>query len=202
MSVSLMTNERPPWISFEERSEEDRDASIESGGIRFKTTHWVIIRQVGARDSVEKPAEEWLKAKEEQAQKGSYPMDWAISHRKKYEAWVEGREAPPSGTPLKEWAGISRAMAENCHQLGIFTVEDLAACNEDTLKKLGMGARKFKDSAKAWLDSRLTHGNAEELAALRATVADLEERNKQLEARLETVEAKKGPGRPKKVANG
>lgn len=197
MSVSLMGQERPPWIAFEERTEEDRDASREAGGIRFKTVNYIVIRQIGSKDSVEKIAEEWLAYKQEQAEKGSYPMDWVISHQKKYDAWKEGREAPPDGVPLKEWAGVSRAIAENCAQVGVYTVEDLAGANEETLRKIGMGARKYKDTAQAWLDSRLTHGNAEELAALRATVSDMEERDKQkdqliqkLESRLELLESK------------
>ena len=205
MNISVM-QARPPFVIFQERSEEDRNASISAGRMVMKSVDYAIIRQIGSKDTVEKEAISWLNDNDRLASNGSMPNEWAIGFRKKYDQWKEGREAPPVGYPLKDWASISKARAENYAQIGIFTVEDVAGMNEEAMQRAGMGARADKDRAQAFLDSRLTHGNAEQLAALRAEAADKDTRIQQLEAqlanlaaRLDGVEEKRGPGRPRKV---
>ena len=206
MNISVM-QARPPFVIFEERSVEDRNATIATGRLVMKSVNYAIIRQVGSKDTVEKIAEDWLGDNDRLASNGAFPNDWAVGFRKRYEQWKEGREAPPVGYPLKDWASISKARAENYAQIGVFTVEDVAGMNEEAMQRAGMGSRADKDRAQAFLDSRLSHGNAEQLAALRAEAADKDARIKQLEeqlasisARLDGVEEKRGPGRPRKVA--
>jgi len=189
MTISVM-QARPPFVIFEERSEEDRNESIKQGHLVMKPTHWAIIRQVGGKDTVEKIASEWLDDNDRLAGNGSYPNEWAIGFRKRYEQWKEGREAPPEGYPLKDWASISKARAENYAQIGIFTIEDVAAMNDEVMHRAGMGSRADKDRARAFLDSQLTHGNAEQLAALRAESADKDTRIKQLEEALANLSAR------------
>jgi post-segregation antitoxin (ccd killing protein) len=195
---------RPPFVIFEERSEEDRAETIKQGRLTMKAVNYAVIRQIGSKDTVEKEAEVWLNDNDKAAARGTFPAEWAGAFRKKYDEWKSGKEAPPNGFPLKEWAGISRAQAENCVQIGICTVEDLAGMNEPAMIQVGMGARVLKDKAQAWLDSRLTHGNAEQLAALRAEAADkdlrikqLEEQLKNLGSRLDQVESRSPDGKRK-----
>jgi len=206
MNIAVM-QARPPFVIFEERSEEDRNETIKAGHLVMKAVDYAIIRQIGSKDTVEKIASEWLDDNDRLAANGGLPNDWAIGFRKRYDQWKEGREAPPVGYPLKDWASISKARAENYAQMGVFTVEDVAAMNEEAMQRAGMGSRADKDRAQAFLDSRLSHGNAEQLAALRAEAADkdlriqqLEERLANLTSRLDGVEEKRGPGRPRKVA--
>ena len=205
MNIAVM-QARPPYVIYEERSEEDRNATIAAGRLVMKSVDYAIIRQIGSKDTVEKIASEWLDDNDRLAGSGGLPNEWAIGFRKRYDQWKAGREAPPEGFPLKDWASITKARAENYAQMGVFTVEDVAAMNEEAMQRAGMGSRADKDRAQAFLDSRLSHGNAEQLAALRAEAADkdlriqqLEERLANLTARLDGVEEKRGPGRPRKV---
>lgn len=182
---------RPPYVRFEQRAEEDRNASIEAKNRQvMKDVDYAIIHAVGSKDGVEKVATEWLDHCELLASKGKWPSEWAVAHRKMYNDWKAGLEIAPIGFSVRQWAGISKAQAENIVLAGVLTVEDLAVANEQTLSKIGMGARALKDKAQAWLDS--SKGNVgEELAALRAqqldltqTVARLTEKNAELESEL------------------
>jgi len=206
MNIAVM-QARPPYVIYEERSEEDRNATIAAGRLVMKSVDYAIIRQIGSKDTVEKIATEWLDDNDRLAGSGGLPNEWAIGFRKRYNQWKEGREAPPEGFPLKDWASITKARAENYAQMGVFTVEDVAGMNEESMQRAGMGSRADKDRAQAFLDSRLSHGNSEQLAALRAEAADKDIRIKQLEdqlanlvSRLDGFEEKRGPGRPRKVA--
>lgn len=172
---------RPPYVIFEERSEEDRNASITAGHAVLKSIDYAIVRQLGGKDTHEKPALEWLADMKRQAEKGAIPHEWAEGWEVGYRRWKEGREAPVNGFPLRDWASITRARAANYANHGIFTVEDLASINDAAMQLMGMGARADKEKARAFLDSKLTHGNAEMITALRAEAADKDNRIKQLE---------------------
>lgn len=193
-----MPKERPPNVEFEERPVPDLAASQEQGGARFKQVNYAIVRQVGSKDAIEFIAEEWVAKKEMEAMQGKYPGEWAEFFRRKFNAWRERLEAPVNGFPIREWSSITRTQAENCYAIGIRSVEDLAAANEEVMRRLGFGARALVDTAKAWLESRLTHGNAEKLAALEADNAAKDDLIKSLEqklnvamARLDALEAPK-----------
>lgn len=172
---------RPPYVIFETRSEEDRNASIQQGHTVVKEVDYAIVRQLGGKDTHEKPALEWLIDMKRQAERGSIPHQWAEGWQVGYDRWKQGQAAPVNGFPLKDWASITRARAENYAQHGVFTVEDLSQINEAAMQLMGMGARADRDKARVWLDSKLTHGNAEMITALRAEAADKDQRIKQLE---------------------
>jgi hypothetical protein len=185
---------RPPYVRFEQRAEEDRDASIAAKGRQvMKDVDYAIIHAVGSKDGVEKVATEWLDHCELQASKGKWPSDWVVAHRKMYNDWKAGLEIVPIGFSVRQWPGISKAQAENLVNAGVLTVEDVAAANEQTMQRIGMGARALKDKAQAWLDS--SKGNVgEELAALRAQVSDLLQtvgRQNEKVAELEAAREKK-----------
>lgn len=184
MSIGLM-EARPPYVEFEDRSTEDREATTREGRLVMRPVHFVIIRAVGSRDSVEKEVGPWLEHLEKMSTAGQYRRDWVDSFRKKYEAWRAGQEAPVNGFPVREWASINKATADNLVSAGVLTVEDLAAANEQTLTRIGMGSRALKDKAQAWLDSATKNGNAEELAAMRTKVDALEQTNADLRQKLE-----------------
>lgn len=189
MSIALM-QARPPYVIFEERSEEDRNETITAGHLVMKSIDYAVIRQIGSKDTVEKVATEWLDDNDRLAGNGAFPNDWAIAFRKKFNEWKAGREAPPIGYPIKDWASVSKARAENYATIGIFTVEDVAAMTEEAMTRAGMGSRADKERAQAFLDSKATHGNSEQLAALRAEAADKDTRIKQLEETLANLSAR------------
>lgn len=191
MPLAQMGPERPPFIQFHDMSVEDRNATIAAGHLVMKSQHMVTVRQIGSKDGPEFIAEEWIRQQEEMAQRGRLPAEWASSYRKQYEAWKAGMDGPVNGFPIREWSAVNRAMAEGMIAVGIVSVEDLAAANEEALGRIGMGARGLQQKARAWLETRNGGVNPEELAALRAEVENKDERIKSLEARLAALEAKK-----------
>lgn len=178
MSVSLLEDarSRPPFIEFEERSVEDRDASIKAGHLVMKSVDYVIIRQPGSKDSVEKEALIWLEGAKKNA---SFNPAWVDRFHAHYKMWKQGQEITPDGTHIRMWAPISKAEAETLIAARILTVEDLAAANEDALRTIGIGARALQQKARAWLESAAKTGKtAEEITLLRATT---ESQNQQIE---------------------
>lgn len=108
----------------------------------------------------------------------------------KYEAWKSSNEIPDDGIALAAWSGVTPEIAEILRRQGIKSVESVAAMSPDLASKLPMpNARKLPQMAKDFLESR-------DKVAEQNRIADLEE---QLAAMRELLEAKRGPGRPKKV---
>lgn len=166
VSVMGLPNSRPPFVNFEERSVEDREASIAAGRLIMKSVDYVIISQPGSKDSVEKEAVPWLDSLRQNA---NYDPMWVDRFKTHYRMWKEGNEITPDGTHIRMWAPISKAEAETLIAARVRTVEDLAAANEETLRMIGMGARALQNKARAWLESASNTGKTtEEIVALRA----------------------------------
>lgn len=192
MTVQLLQQGPPPYIRFENRAEEDRTETIKQGKLVLKDVDYVIIARAGSKDTVEKIAPEWLDHCEKMSRESTplWPADWAVAHRKMYEQWKSGQEPTQPGFPIRQWAGITKAQAENLVLARVLTVEHLALADEATMQNIGMGGRALKERAAAWLESN--KGNkGEELAALRAdnstlaqTVGALQEKVAELEAAL------------------
>ncbi len=184
MSVSMMgdARSRPPFIRFEERSVEDRDATIASGGLKMKAVDWVIVSQPGSKDTVEKEAKQWLEAAKHNP---NFDPAWVDRFHTYYRMWKEGQEITPDGTHVRMWAPISKAEAEQLIASGLRTVEDLAIANEQALQAYGIGARGLQQKARAWLESAAKTGKtAEEITHLRAKT---ESQDKQIEELREKI---------------
>jgi len=191
MALAQMAPERPPFLRFHDMSVEDRAATIEAGHLVLKSQHRVTVRQIGSKDGPEFIVEPWLKQQDDMAALGKLPREWAASYRKQYEAWRAGMEGPVNGFPIREWAAVNRAMAESMFAVGISSVEDLAAANEETLARIGMGARLWQQKARAWLETKSGGISPEDITAMRAEIGNKDERIKALEARLAALESKK-----------
>lgn len=189
--ISLMP-QRPPYVVFEQRAIEDRNASIAAGGLVMRDVDFVIVRQQGSRDTVEKNALEWLADIDRLAVTGNYPGEWARHFRDKFNAYKAGQAEPELGLSVRHWPSLSKAQAENLIAVGARTVEDVAAMNEQALQRYGMGARELKQKAQAYLESRDANKSAEQITALRAQLADRDERIATLEQRLTALEAQAG----------
>ena len=138
MTISLMP-QSPPFVQFEQRAVEDRNASIAAGGVVFRDVDYVVVMQRGSRDTFEKEATEWLADIDRAVHEGTYPGEWAQHFRRQYEAFREGRETPVIGTHVREWPSLSKAQVETLISARCITVEDLATANEQTLQRIGMG---------------------------------------------------------------
>lgn len=192
--------ERPPYVSFEKRAVEDRAASIEAGHYVAKDIDICFITPAGSKDRIERVASEWLEQIRQQAGEGRFPQEWVRHYSEVYRAWCENQEIPENGTSVKSWSIASPAQVQMLLQLNLRTVEDVAAANEETIARIGMGGRALKQQAQSWLSSSNDVGKvAQENTALRVAVEDLTARNKELEARLAKLEAAENAKGAKKL---
>lgn len=182
--------ERPPYIRFETRAVEDRDASIAAGHYVARDVQYVLVTPQGSKDVVERIATEWLDNLGEQVKQQRFKREWLDGYRQHFEAWKAGEELPETGTAIKLWAALSPAQVAAVLNAKIRTVEDLAAANEETLGRIGMGARAIKQRAVEWIESAKGIGKqAEAMAALRSENADLKVKIKSQDDRLAALEA-------------
>lgn len=198
--IDEMQDNRPAYVQFETREEEDRAASVAAGHYVPRDRHYAVVTPPGGNLTIEKPVDKFLKEKRKQ-------NDPNIKHYEAaYEAWKEGQEEPLEGTPVKSWPAASPAQIKACLNANIKTVEDLATAPEEALKRIGMGARHLQQKAEAWLKSASEHGKvAEEIANLRRdlestqeSLKSVQQENERLKAQLDDDPPRKR-GRPKKT---
>ena len=183
--------ERPPYVRFEVRAEEDRQASLEAGHYVGRDVHYALITPMGSKDCIERKADEWFDKLKQDVTEGRCPREWLAAFKEIYKEWCEGREAPINGTPITDWPPVSPSQVKTLLSLHVRTVEDLAAANEEVLSRIGMGGRALKQRAVDWLTSASSTGVASgEITALKAQNENLQARNEQLETQLKELAAK------------
>lgn len=188
MSIALMP-QRPPYVTFEQRAVEDRNASIAAGGMVMKDVDFVILRQAGNKDTCEKLAGDWFKSLDKLVAAGSYPAEWRDHFRSKFLAYKAGQEEPELGLSVKHWPSLSKAQVENLLAAGVRTVEDVASMNEATMRKVGMGSRELQKKARTYMETRDANKATEMITSLQVAVEAKDERIASLEARLAALEA-------------
>jgi hypothetical protein len=169
----------PAYVMFEARAVEDRAASIEAGCPRFTEVDFALITPAGSKDRVERVVTDWFAHLAQEVQNERYPVEWLQRYRAEYTAWKEGRDLPLEGTALVQWPPITPALLKELLGLRIRTVEELAAANEETLKRIGMGARALKQQAVDWLAASNDIGKV--AAKLTAMQVQLEAQSRQIE---------------------
>lgn len=181
--------ERPPFVRFETRSEEDREATIQAGHYVGRDVDYAFITPAGSRDVIERNVKEWLTQLDEQVLQERINPAWRNAFRDMYRAFVEGKELPITGTPIINWPGLSPSQTKQLQSLNLRAVEDVAAMNEETIARIGMGGRALKDRAVAYLETASNVGAVAEVsAALKAENADLRRQNEELQARMRSLE--------------
>lgn len=179
---------RPPYVAFDRRPVEDREASIANGYYTTRDVDFVTITPPGGKNDVQKPAVEWLEQirQSSRSDSGRFPVEWVRAYEQSYEAWKAGEELPENGVPIKGWSLLSPSQQQACLHANLRTVEDLASATEEGLMAFGMGARALKQKAADWLAARGDGAGkvAAELEALRQRDKEREERVKQLEKQL------------------
>lgn len=176
-----------PYVRFEMRSQEDRTKKSPDGVSHMVDVAYAIVRASGAKDSLEKVAEEWLAQLETYARDGRIPSHWPAEYRSAFVSWKNGEELPPNGTPIKSWPPLTPAQRQNILRAEILTVEDLATANEEARGRIGMGSLGLKDMAVKWLAEAGSQGAmAKELADVRIQVEDL---MRTVQEQAETIKA-------------
>lgn len=140
-----------PYVSFSTRAIENKPKSLEAGHYVGVDVDYVEITPAYTKDIVIKTVDAWFKQLDVQAQNGQIPPEWPEKYRQQYRAWQNKQEIPLEGMPIKEWGVISPSQREALLSMNIRTVEDLAAVNEDGLRRIGMGAVELKNKARAAL---------------------------------------------------
>lgn len=188
MSVSLQSGSRPPYVVFEVRALEDRNATIAKGCRIDRDVDFVIIRQVGSKDTAEMEAKVWLETLDKDP---NMQPEWVDKFKDAYQRWKAGQEPAVDGVPVSQWPAINKAQASLLLAAQIRTVEDLAAANEAALARVGIGARELQNKAKEFLRVANDTGKAaEELAVLRARAAGQDETIATLRQQLAALAAK------------
>jgi hypothetical protein len=186
----VVDNERPPYITFETRQAEDRDASIAKGHYVEKDIEIVVITRAGAKDDLHRVALEWLTEQREKARRQLIPQAWYDSFNAQYKAWKEGQELPANGTPILGWVLLSPSVQKDLIRAGIRTVEDLSEIADSELQQITMGALGYKLKAKNWLEAASGTGKTvEKLTALSIQVSELVELTKKLQTENERLRA-------------
>ncbi len=184
---------KPAYVIFENRTVEDREASSEAGHYVGRDVIFAIVTPAGTRDRIEREATDWLANVAEGVKQDRIPASWLTAYEGALKAFKESREAPEFGTPIIDWPGASPAQIKGLLDMSVRTVEDLAAANEETVMRIGMGGRALKAKAQAWLEASEGPGKlAAEMDSLRVENSELKTRNEELNARLEKLEAKVG----------
>jgi hypothetical protein len=176
--------ERPAYVQFETRTEEDKAASARENRYVVREYEVAKLTPPYSKDSIEFHVDTWLADIEKNLRDGRISEDWAKYWRDAYRNWKSGQELPLSGTPIKGWGVISQAQQESLIHINCKTVEDLALVNEEGMRRMGMGALDLRNKAQAWLKSMNDHGGAT------LKIAALEQENAVLRTSVESLEKK------------
>jgi len=99
---------------------------------------------------------------------------------RQWQAYLEGREHIPDGTPLDVIFPTEPETVENLRTLKVFTVEQLAGLQENAIARLGMGSRNLVTKAQKFMEAATGYQNAnrmnKELEDVKAEKALLEQR--------------------------
>lgn len=198
MSVTMLPTETHKfYVDFEVRPIEDRNASIEAGHPVFKDVDYAVITMPGGALVVDKIVNEELLREWKSGGRNKPPSPFAIQA---YEAWKEGREAPLDGIDLRNWPGITPAQLKTCQAAHIKTVEDLASCNAEATKRLGMGGVALIQKAKAYLDNASDNKASEAISAMKLEMQALIEAIDKKDAQIaELMEQLTDPEEPKRT---
>lgn len=182
---------RPPYLTFETRSVEDREATIKEGHYVGMDVDFVLITPAGSKDRVERLVAEWLPQTRIEVEAERLPRAWAEHYAASYRAFKEGQELAVVGTPIQNWPGLSPTQFKTLQSLHIRAVEDLAQANAETIGRLGMGGHQLKQRAIDFLSASKDVGKvAEEASELRLQLEASQKREKELSELVHTMGAR------------
>lgn len=187
-----IAKDRPSYVSFEVRTEEDRDASIKAGHPVSRDVDFALITPVGTKDRIERKVSDWLAMLEQYVREERMSLEWVTAYKAKYQAWKLGLEAPVEGTAILGSPMFTPAQQKNIIAANIRTIEDLAVMGDEAQKRIGMGALELKQKAANWLKVAGSVGTAAaqlsaqqvKINALEARVVELQDDKIKLQAEV------------------
>jgi len=187
MSITDMMERRVgrlPLARFYSEPVEDRVKSAEAGKAVMVDQDWVEVTAAYSKDSIAFKVKDFFERNRHKVAAGEMPQEWDDLFKRQYAAWKNGQELPLDGTPILGWAILSPAMQKNIINTNIRTVEDLAAVNDEGMRRLGMGAQDLKNKARAWLEQSADKG------PLTMKMAAVEKENALLKGSVDALQAK------------
>lgn len=82
-----------------------------------------------------------------------------------YKAFKQGLEMAPDGTPLEQWPILRRSQVMELKAINFVTVEQVARADDLAIQRIGLGGRRLRDMAIAYLDDAAAGAMATKLAA-------------------------------------
>jgi len=113
----------------------DKAATKDEGRPIYKEVEYIKINAPGSREGFAGPAR---------------PRDYQ-RFPEHYAAFKKRVDMPVEGTPLIEWAPVSRSLAEELAFFNVKTVEQLASISDTEVMKF-RGGQGLKQKAKDWLE--------------------------------------------------
>lgn len=150
--------DRPAYVRFERRPVEDKKASLAAGRYVAKDVDYALITPPYSKDCIHIKVDQWIQNMDNDVRNGRFPAAWRDQYMVQLQAWRNGQELPPVGTPIRGWTVLSPAQQENMTRINILTLEDLAGVNDEGLRRIGMGAQDLKNKAVAALQAAKDHG--------------------------------------------
>jgi len=185
------------YVEFSIEAIQNQARSDEEGRPIFEDKEYITIRIAGDNKTVRKRPvlTKW---------EGNTPPDTERWPRQ-YQAFKNQQSQAIDGTPITEWAAITKSDAMSMKALNIHTVEQLAALGENNMQWLG--ARVMRDKAKAFLEQGKSGAVSSKLIAENEQLkADMEALKNQMAALIDAkpeLALKRKAGRPaKEVKNG
>lgn len=176
------------WVEFRKEAVQNEHKSEQQGVPIFSDVDYIRIMFPGDKTKViDRPVRD--------EDKFRFERQW-----KQYEATGA---VVQEGTPVTEWAPLTKGEAMTLKANGIHTVQQLAGMSDHGLGVI-LGARELREKAKAHLAA--AGGDNAVLSQLLATVKRLEIDNQALKDQVAGLPArevteKKKPGRPAKVVS-
>lgn len=197
----MIQQPRLPYVQFRVEALEVKD---EDGHITYKNKYWADVVPAGGKDIVVKDAEEWISQLRNKGEtRGPFDANaseyrvWHEHFSKLFAQYKAGEEMTVSGTPLRAILAFTKAEIAQAEGVRIYSLENLAAANEEEMRNMGIGARAMKDKATQLLSSKGANHLAEENSALRVKLEALEARIEDMVAAGMKVPGK--VGRPRKI---
>lgn len=177
-------DDRPAYVRFERVAIEDVQATLAAGHYVAKDIDMALITPPYSKDVMKYKVKAWFDILEQDVRNNRIPQSWLDRYKEAYAAFQKGQDLPLTGSPIKGWGIISPAQQETLIKMSVLTVEDLAAMNDEGIKRIGMGAIDLKNKAKAWLLQMKDTG------ALALQMADLQKKFANQEATIATQNEK------------
>ena len=152
-------------VKFFNKQRPDTAKTLEAGRPMFKDVIYVDIKVAGSRNGG--------------ACRPARPDDIA-RFQPHYDAFKNRTEAPTEGTPLAEWALVTRSTVEELAYQNVKTVEQLSTMSDTHVAKM-LGLSSLKAKAIKWLESAGETARLNQLEALENDNKSKDERINKLE---------------------